>query len=124
MATDLSISPLRGPWMTATLSRRPPSIALCTVTGEVDLMTVPELRAQLRKAVGGGCRDVVVDVTAITFFAVAGVRALDEAQRSRGDARDLVLVGASDQLIKVLDLCQARYPRYAELGEALAHCAN
>jgi anti-sigma B factor antagonist len=42
--------------------------AVVTLGGEVDLHTAPELRDRLGAAVDDGCREIVVDLTAVTFI--------------------------------------------------------
>lgn len=51
---------------------------LLTVTGPVDAMTVPELESRMLAAGRGGTRPVVVDLSAVTMLASAGVRLLHE----------------------------------------------
>lgn len=94
--------------LTITLTWPCPSV-VCDVAGEIDLMTAPQLSQQLMDAGVEECCDLVVDLSAVTFFAAAGARVLDDVQRARDDsgAHELVLVGASDQVHKVLDLCRA-----------------
>jgi anti-sigma B factor antagonist len=42
--------------------------ALIVLGGEVDLHTAPELRERLGKAIDDGCRELVVDLTDVTFI--------------------------------------------------------
>lgn len=95
--------------LTITLTRPCPSVVVCDVAGEIDLMTAPQLSQQLMDAGVEECCDLVVDLSAVTFFAAAGARVLDDVQRARdgSGAHELVLVGASAQVRKVLDLCRA-----------------
>jgi anti-anti-sigma factor len=115
--TDPSISVLKSPWVTVSLSRPRPSIVLCAVAGEIDLMTAPLLGEQLENAVDGQCRVIAVDLTAVTFFAPVSLRILDEVQRSHGGEHEIILVGASAFLCKLFDLCQLEYPQYSAFDE-------
>lgn len=121
MSADPSTSELSRAPLTATVSHPRPTFVLCTVTGEIDMTTAPALRVQLAKALQARGRHLVVDLTAVTFLAAAGIHLLDEARRACDDGGDdLTLVGARSQVCKVLDLCRVGCPRYATFEQALA----
>lgn len=106
------------PRFAVTLNRPRPFTVVCAVSGEVDLMTAPLLTEQLTNGVDG-CREIVVDLSAVTFFAAIGVRVLDDVRGPPADRRRLVLVGAAPFVCKVLEICNASYPRYEALEDAL-----
>ncbi|MER5476768.1 STAS domain-containing protein [Streptomyces sp. NPDC002734] len=71
------------------------------VSGEMDLMTSPELRRRVHDAVAGGHRSVVVDLSGVFFCDSSGVGVLIAARRllrSCGGRLRLVLpaAGAED----------------------------
>jgi anti-anti-sigma factor len=77
-----------------------PDVIALHVSGEVDVATSSKLEDALERAVLTG-RDVVVDLTDVSFFAAAGVRVLTHAAERDG-ARLAVL--ASPSVRRVLDL--------------------
>jgi anti-anti-sigma factor len=57
--------------------------ALITLTGEIDLTSVPMLRASLRQCLRDGVRSIHVDLTYVTFCDCSGLNAfLEAAQRT------------------------------------------
>ncbi len=68
-------------------------ITLCAVAGEVDQFTVEELRRRLIGSLDAAASRVVVDLSMVTFFGSAGLRALIEARsRIEQAGRRLLLV--------------------------------
>jgi anti-sigma B factor antagonist len=122
MSCEQPIPQQRDQWLTVTLNQPRPRAIRCAVTGEVDVLTAPALRAQLMSAGDVHCRDVVVDLTAVTFFAAAGLHVLDDVRHAHRGARELLVVGASPQVDRVFDLCGPDYPRFATCDQALASC--
>lgn len=55
--------------------------ALITLAGEIDLATVPLVRASLTACLHGGMRTVDVDLTAVTFCDVTGLNAFLSASQ-------------------------------------------
>ncbi|MER6109222.1 STAS domain-containing protein [Streptomyces hirsutus] len=60
--------------------------ALITLAGEIDLVTVPLVRATLAECLHDGIRTVDVDLTAVTFCDVSGLNAFLMAHRLATDA--------------------------------------
>lgn len=108
------------PLLTVTLSRPLAGIAVCTAAGEVDLSTAPLLGQHLHEAISSQPQRLVVNLSAVTFFSAAGVGALDDARAAQCEEHELVLVGESRVLVRVLDVCDVGYPRYCDLDRALA----
>ncbi|MPZ65511.1 MAG: STAS domain-containing protein [Pseudonocardiaceae bacterium] len=113
-----------GPLLTVTLSHPLAGIAVCTAAGEVDMSTAPLLGQQLQQAISSQPRRLVVNLSAVTFFSAAGVGALDEARAAQRDEHELVLVGKSRVLKRVLDVCDVGYPRYCDLDRAVTACSE
>ncbi len=103
-----------------------PDVTLITLTGEVDMITAPRLRAALHDARSDassrcppGPATVVVDCRAVTFFAAAGAHPLVAAARQGVPVR-LVLTEHSVvevvvELTGLPDLC----PVHRDVHEAL-----
>jgi anti-sigma B factor antagonist len=119
-ATPCEARDERAPLLTVALNYPRTDLAVCTAAGEVDLATAPLLREQLQKAISGQPQRLVVDLSAVTFFAAAGVGALHDARAAQASEQDLVLVATARTVLRVLDACQVGYRRYLELDDALA----
>jgi anti-sigma B factor antagonist len=77
---------------------------LVAVAGELDLASAPELALTLRGLDRAG-HLVTLDLRALTFIDVAGVRALQDAWRITGEAgRRLQILGPDDDVTRVLEL--------------------
>ena len=59
----------------------PASLPRVTATGEVDCTSAPELRAVLDRLVDDAPREIVVDLTGVTFLDSAGLCVLASAHR-------------------------------------------
>lgn len=64
----------------------------------------------------------MVDLSAVTFFAAAGVHALEHARGTQTAGDELTIVTASVRVIRVLEVCRMTYPRHTQLEQALAAC--
>jgi anti-anti-sigma factor len=72
------------------------------INGELDLAAAPVLDDLLRRAAR---RHVVVDATGLTFVDVVGVATLVRWHRElAADGGELVVRGATDGLLRILDL--------------------
>jgi anti-anti-sigma regulatory factor len=85
---------------------------LLQVSGPVDMATCAPLVAALRRAVG--YREVMVDLSRVTFFSAAGVHALEDAEEmlaERGGVLRLVAgcPGSVDLVLRLLGM-QGRWP--------------
>jgi anti-sigma B factor antagonist len=74
--------------------------------GEVDMVTVPQLAAEIDDLVGRGFEAVVLDLRATSFLDSSGVHMLVE-QAARTDARITVIEG-SPQVRRILDITGVR----------------
>lgn len=86
------------------------------VSGELDLATVPELRARLHRALSSGASGVVVDLSRVTFIDSTALAALVAARAKLGPDRlgivvttpfvELVLEASGlDRVLAVFDDC-------------------
>lgn len=82
-----------------------PDTAVLGVAGEVDAVTAPALADRMAELMSGGCRLVVVDLSAATFLASSGlavlIRAANDA-RSRG--RRFRVVAATRRVLRPLEV--------------------
>jgi anti-sigma B factor antagonist len=75
------------------------------ISGEIDLPTVPAIRARLGQLVDAGVRTVVVDLAAVRFIDSAGIAVLIAGHRLLGDVRGALYVrNARGQVAQVLRL--------------------
>jgi anti-sigma B factor antagonist len=98
-------------------------IGVVRVSGEVDMLTAPELAELLRSQIEAGCRAVVVDLSRTAFLGSSGLAALVEAERLARARTRLVLAGPVNHIVgRALELTglDGRFGRYAGVDEALA----
>ena len=92
---------------------------LVTVAGEIDLLTAPQLRDQVRTLPDG---DVVLDTSGIRFLAAAGLRVLLDLQDSRARAGAAVVLAAAPPSVRRV-LCvtglDRTLPMFATIEEAV-----
>jgi anti-sigma B factor antagonist len=86
-------------------------VAVLSLTGEVDLSTVPRLRGALQRAAGGG--SLVVDLDGVDALDDVGLGVLvGAAARARSHGGDLVVVCTDERLLELF--------RRTRLDQALA----
>lgn len=80
--------------------RTAPTVTLVTVAGEIDLLTAPQLRDQVRTLPDG---DVVLNVSGVRLLAAAALSVLLELQDRRARAgAQVVLAGTPPSIHRVL----------------------
>lgn len=80
-------------------------VCVVHLQGEVDVAVVPEVRRELDSTIGGGCRNMVLDLTDVTYADSSALGLLvwiDHKLAPRGGK--LVLVGANRDVTRVLEL--------------------
>jgi anti-anti-sigma factor len=80
--------------------------ATITVFGEVDIATVPDLRAGLAKAIATNPGRLVVDLGATRFIDCSGVRAIAQACRDAAPDCEIILRSPNPLARKVIELTQ------------------
>lgn len=89
------------------------------VSGEIDLATVPELRAALRNL--PPVRVLVVDVGGVVFCSARGLRTLLETADELAAAGDgLVLTRCPASIERLMDLARVRRRVWPVLGDPVA----
>ena len=91
--------------------------ALVVASGELDVQSVPELRARLAEATDSGSKRSVVDLAEVSFIDSLSLSALVGAKRKLGDDGRLAIVAVHEYvrlilqatgLEQVLDVFEAR----------------
>jgi anti-sigma B factor antagonist len=77
-------------------------VTVITVSGELDLATVPALRGALLGAVDRRARRLVLDLSGVTFIDSVGVGAVLHAKRRIGSNGAFVVVLAEDSYAQVI----------------------
>lgn len=114
------------PLLTARLSSPRNKVVACEVVGEVDLSTAPLLRTRLQQATADGPKHLVVDMASVTFICAVGLGVLLEARAKQNDGFELVLVGNTRPVVRVLEGCGLgpEFRRYPDLDSAVAACVD
>ena len=89
--------------LTVELSEPAPS-ARVTVSGEVDSSSAPLLREQLDTLFEGELRELVIDLSAVTFLDSAGLCVLAAAHRRAGSDVQLRVLASSRAVIRPLQI--------------------
>lgn len=80
-------------------------IYVILLTGELDLAGVAEVNKELRLAEASDARQIVLDVTGLTFIDSSGVRMVIEAHaRSQADGDRLALTPAAAPVQRIFDM--------------------
>ena len=74
-----------------------PNVCVVQLAGDLDVSTAPELTEYLRKQTAAGPTYLLLDLTAVTFLAAAGVTLIVNAQHNnQGIHGQLHLIGTTD----------------------------
>jgi anti-sigma B factor antagonist len=76
--------------------------ALIVATGELDVQSLPDLRARLAEAVDGGATRLVVDLAQVSFIDSLSLSALVGTHRKLGDSGRLAIVAVHDYVKLIL----------------------
>ncbi|MGW4532356.1 STAS domain-containing protein [Nocardia sp. NPDC004340] len=83
-----------------------PTTTVVTATGEIDYFNVGEFRGHLDYAIATSTRLVVIDLSRLTFFGIAGLQAiLDADDHARGRRRVLRVVTGTRCVDRLLEVC-------------------
>ncbi|MFD2416807.1 STAS domain-containing protein [Amycolatopsis pigmentata] len=104
---------------------RPDGVVLIEAAGEVDLSTAPDLVDEVREALDRSeTKLCVLDLTAVTFLASAGLAALTEAARHAGRLHEplRIVVDSNRPVIRPIELTglDRILALYHSVDEALA----
>ena len=91
--------------MTVTITSTEPGAARIAIEGELDTVTVGDLRSQIDKLVAKEPKRVEVDLSALRMLDSSGVGALVSLyKRVRGYGGEVVMVGLRDQPLAIFRL--------------------
>ena len=76
--------------------------ALIVASGELDVQSVPELRARLADAIDAGVNRIVVDLAAVSFIDSLSLSALVGARRKLGDDGRMAVVAVHEYVRLIL----------------------
>lgn len=82
-----------------------PQACVVTLSGDIDMSVVPELRESLGSALGSGCANIVLDLTGVSYTDSSALGLfvwLDHRLSPRGGK--LVLAGANRDVTRILEL--------------------
>jgi anti-sigma B factor antagonist len=87
--------------------RDEPTGTVVAVTGELDLLSAPQLRTALEALLPANARHIAIDLTDTTFMDSAGVHAvLDASHRAAGHLAVICAKGPVRQVIELLGLTE------------------
>ncbi|MCA1840307.1 MAG: STAS domain-containing protein [Actinomycetota bacterium] len=94
------------------------------VSGDLDVYTAPRLRERLIEKIEGGKNRIAIDLCDVRFLDSTGLAVMvGTLKRARQSNGDLVLLGANDQIIRILNMTDLIkvlpvYRDYQELAAA------
>jgi anti-sigma B factor antagonist len=100
-------------------------VAVVAASGELDMLTAPELRDTVQSALGRDPAGLIVDLTQVTFLGSAGMQVLMEAHNQTGkDIRFAVVADgpATSRPLKITGITDL-IDLYSSLDDALANFA-
>jgi anti-sigma B factor antagonist len=95
---------------------------LVTVDGELDLASAPNLKWTLTDVVGSGARQIIVDLSPVTFIDSTALGVLVAVHRGLGPDRRMAIAGAEGDVRNIFELTglDSTFDMFATLDEALA----
>ncbi|WIX75551.1 STAS domain-containing protein [Amycolatopsis carbonis] len=113
--------PAPGAGETSVSLRREGSAVVLTARGEFDALTTPQLQAAIHEALKTAPDVLVIDLTAVDFFASMALAALSEGRQAAGERTSLRLAVERylDRTLRLVGLDQ-RFALYSSAAEALA----
>ena len=109
------------------IERPEPTVAVITLTGEVDLYTCPEFKDELLSVIADGATLVAIDLTATTFIDSTALGVLLRGvERLRANGGRLTLVCVDPNMTKVFQVTglDRIFSIYGNRDEALAQAAT
>jgi len=89
--------------------RRGSEGVVLSLTGELDIATVPELRAAVERCTAAGPGRVVLDFSGVTFCDSQGLSALIGLNKATaGAGSELVLTNLGEFMVRLLDITGLR----------------
>jgi anti-sigma B factor antagonist len=97
-------------------------IGLVTVEGELDLSSAPNLKWALADTLGAGVRQIVVDLSRVTFIDSTALGVLVGVRRTLGPGGRIAIAGSDADVMNIFELTglDATFDMFASAEEALA----
>ncbi|HTF47104.1 MAG TPA: STAS domain-containing protein [Pseudonocardia sp.] len=112
-------------WLSATQPAE--ELSVVHVGGELDMLTAPMLTDFLARALASRPRNLIIDITEVTFLGSSGLRALLDGQHLAGEATRVALAvtprSAALRSLEVSRLLEL-FKHFPTAGEAMAALAD
>ena len=97
-------------------------IGLVTVEGELDLSSAPNLKWALADTLGPGVKQIVVDLSRVTFIDSTALGVLVGVRRTLGPGGRIAIAGSDADVMNIFELTglDATFDMFASAEEALA----
>jgi anti-sigma B factor antagonist len=97
-------------------------IGLVTVAGELDLSSAPNLKWALADTLAAGVRQIVVDLSGVTFIDSTALGVLVGVRRTLGPGGRIAIAGSDEDVMNIFELTglDSTFDMFASTEEALA----
>jgi anti-sigma B factor antagonist len=97
--------------------------SVLTVTGELDLSSAPSLKWSLTDLLDGGCSQLVLDLSLVTFIDSTALGVLVGVHMRLGAGTRLAIVCANSKVLEILELTGlvGTFELFSTLEQALDH---
>ncbi len=97
-------------------------IGLVAVEGELDLSSAPNLKWALTDTIGSGLRQIVVDLSHVTFIDSTALGVLVGVRRTLGPGGRIAIAGSDEDVMNIFELTglDSTFDMFASAEEALA----
>jgi anti-anti-sigma factor len=96
--------PGSAPTLTVSVEQRESGAVVLHVSGEIDLVTAPQLEESVTRALGERPKVLVVDLTEVGFLASAGMSVLVAAHNQAGEHTNMRLVASGSATFRPMEL--------------------
>ena len=106
--------------------RKQGNITILQALGRLDSTSAPEMDRCLNTLIGGGARQVVLDLAGLEYVSSAGLRTfLSAAKRMKQAQGKLALANLSAQVQQIFDIAgfESILPVFKTINEAIDACA-
>lgn len=100
-----------------------PGVSVVVLTGELDLVSAPKLKAALVELHEAGRRHFVIDMSLASFMDSTALGVLIGFRRLVGDDGSLAIAAAGPSILRILEMTgvDRTFERFATVGEAVEH---
>lgn len=103
-------------------ARPAPDCVVLSVTGEVDLVTAPDLEAAIARELTGAPARLVLDLSAVTFFGSLGLAALIGGMQLAAERAVRLVLVTNPLVLRTMELTTTDdlFERYTTLEDAVS----